>query len=192
MLVLLLCWTLGLLWWKGKNLLLHDLLLEGSYWITTGHDGTSGCWWRIYFIAAHSVEKMKAELLLHGWGDSLCEAGHVRLNYCSRYWEEELLVKLVTAGSFAAVHSAVAVIAVSRLEQEKWSCYEQKKRGSGRCLVVGRDWCWKRSSNAAHNAEEMKVELLCVVLVVVLTNSLLFMASLLEKRLMPREITRKL
>jgi len=38
----------------------------------------------------------------------------------------------------------------------------------------------------------MKVELLCVVLVVVLTNSLLFMASLLEKRLMQREITRKL
>jgi len=28
-------------------------------------------------------------------------------------------VKLVTAGSFAAVHSAVAVIVVSRLEQEK-------------------------------------------------------------------------
>ena len=80
------------------------------------------------FHCCSQCRENKAELLLHGWGDSLCEAGHVRLNYCSRYWEEELLVKLVTAGSFAAVHSAVAVIVVSVGTRKMKLLWTEKER----------------------------------------------------------------
>ncbi|KAJ6990646.1 hypothetical protein NC653_019035 [Populus alba x Populus x berolinensis] len=39
----------------------------------------------------------------------------------------------------AAVHNVVVVTGVSRLEQEKRSCCEQRRKGSGRCLDVGHD-----------------------------------------------------
>ncbi|KAJ6855372.1 hypothetical protein NC651_040129 [Populus alba x Populus x berolinensis] len=43
------------------------------------------------------------------------------------------------ADSPTAVHNDVAVTGVYRLEQEKRSCYEQRRKGSGRCLDVGHD-----------------------------------------------------
>ncbi|KAL3568689.1 hypothetical protein D5086_031340 [Populus alba] len=43
------------------------------------------------------------------------------------------------ADSPAVVHNAAAVTGVSRLEQEKRSCCEQRRKGSGRCLDVGHD-----------------------------------------------------
>jgi hypothetical protein len=39
----------------------------------------------------------------------------------------------------SAVHNAAAVTGVSRLEQEKRSCCEQRRKGSGRCLDIGHD-----------------------------------------------------
>ncbi|KAG6746912.1 hypothetical protein POTOM_049288 [Populus tomentosa] len=56
--------------------------------------------------------------------------------------EDEIKADGAAAGladSPAAIHNAAAVTGVSRLEQEKQSCCEQRRKGSGRCLDVGHD-----------------------------------------------------
>ncbi|KAJ6859043.1 hypothetical protein NC652_041367 [Populus alba x Populus x berolinensis] len=45
------------------------------------------------------------------------------------------------ADSLLVVHNVVAMSGVSLLEQEKQSCCELRRRGGGRCLAAGRDWC---------------------------------------------------
>ncbi|KAJ6888011.1 hypothetical protein NC652_029120 [Populus alba x Populus x berolinensis] len=56
--------------------------------------------------------------------------------------EDEIKADGAAAGladSPAAVHNAAVVTGVSRLEQEKQSCCEQRRKGSGRSLDIGHD-----------------------------------------------------
>ena len=114
--------------------------------------------------AAHVTETSAAA----GWNYSRCwnqcccwlaGAAHVANGWCRGdfwyTWKGQLMVKLVTVGSSAAVQCCCCDV-VSRSEQEKQSCYELKKR-------EGVDVAWlldvtdaENTSTAAHGWQRKK------------------------------------